>query len=79
MNITSLYVKAQVDEMLARGANERLARSARTSVDGRNRLADAVKGVWSLLTGPAERPLYTSGSSQASTVLPTLTNYPYRG
>ena len=68
MNITSLYVKAQVDEMLARGANERLARSARTSADGRNRLTDAVKGVWSLLGGHSDRPM----------TLPTLTDYPFR-
>ena len=68
MNITSLYVKAQVDEMLARGANERLARSARTSVDGRNRLTDAVKGAWSLLGGHADRPM----------TMPKLTDYPFR-
>jgi len=68
VNITSLYVKAQVDEMLARGANERLARSAKTSVDGRNRLTDAVKGVWSLLGGDSDRPM----------TLPTLTDYPFR-
>ena len=68
MNITSLYVKAQVDEMLARGANERLARSARTSVAGRNRLTDAVKGAWSLLGGHPDRPM----------TMPKLTDYPFR-
>jgi len=51
-------------------ANERLARTARpTARKSESKLGAALKNVWSLLSGPAERPMS----------LPTLTNYPYRG
>ena len=66
-SLSHLYVAAHQNEMLNLAANERLAALA-----GKNqpkvRLGAAVKSVWSLLSGPAERPL-----------TPTLTNYPYRG
>ncbi len=61
-SLSHLYVATHIDEMLNLSTNERLA--------GRmSRLAAAVKGAWSLLSGPAERPM----------TLPTLTNYPFRG
>ncbi len=66
--ITSLYVAARQNEMLAQAAAERLARSATKPVVQRNRLADAVKSAWSLLSGPAERP----------NTLPRLSDYPFR-
>ena len=67
---SNLLVSARQDALLAEAAAERLARASRTPDSDRpNRLADAVKSVWSLLSGPAERPM----------TLPTLTNYPYRG
>ena len=66
---STLLVSARQDALLAEAAAERLARLARTPVDRPNRLADAVKSLWSLLSGPAERPM----------TIPTLTNYPYRG
>ncbi|HET7704054.1 MAG TPA: hypothetical protein VFK35_11690 [Candidatus Limnocylindrales bacterium] len=65
-SLSHLYVAAHLDEMLDQAAAERLAASAR---ERKVRLSGAVKGVWSLLNGPAERP----------TTVPTLTNYPYRG
>ena len=66
-SLSHLYVSAHLDEMRNDAANERLAR--KTSTEHSSRIADFAKSVWSLLTGPAERPM----------TLPTLTNYPYRG
>lgn len=64
------YVAAHQDEMLKFSANERLARKARPTVrETESKLGAALKSVWSLLSGPAERPM----------TMPTLTNYPYRG
>jgi hypothetical protein len=65
-SLSHLYVAAHLDEMLALAANERLApkRAAR-----KVSLGAAAKSAWSLLSGPAERPMN----------LPVLTNYPFRG
>ena len=63
-----LYVAAHLDEMLNQAAAERLAKQASTS-NHKARLTAAAKSLWSLLSGPAERPLE----------LPTLNSYPYRG
>lgn len=65
-SLSTLYVAAHLDEMLNSAASERLAPS--TPSHRLDRLTSAVKGAWSLLTGPAERPMQ----------LPSLTNYPYR-
>ena len=67
--ITSLLVSARQDALLAEAANERLARAAKSQVNRPNPVAGAAKSLWSLLSGPAERPM----------TLPTLTHYPYRG
>ncbi len=62
-----LLVQALINEKLAAAAAERLVpRTSTTSL--KDRLDGAVKSVWSLLSGPAERP-----------VTPTLINYPFRG
>ena len=67
-SLSHLYVAAHQGEMRKAAANERLA--ATNSANPRSfRPGAALKSVWSLLSGPAERPL----------VVPTLTNYPYRG
>ena len=68
-SLSHLYVAAHQNEKLAASANERLARKARPARKTENTLGAALKSVWSLLSGPAERPMN----------LPTLTNYPYRG
>ena len=68
-SITSMVVAAHIDALLAEAANERLARSARLASHRPNRIARAVKSVWSFLNGPAD---------EAGT-LPQLANYPYRG
>ena len=65
-SLSHLYVTALQNEKLASAANERLA--AKTAKTSKVDLGAAFKSVWSLLSGPAERPL-----------TPTLTNYPYRG
>ena len=67
-SLSHLYVAAHQNEMLTFAANERLARQQQVA-QRPSRLGTAVKSVWSLLTGPAERPIS----------LPSLTNYPYRG
>ena len=67
--INNLLVSARQDALLAEAAAERLAQASKPQVDHPNRIANAVKSVWSLLSGPAERPM----------TLPALTNYPYRG
>lgn len=66
-SLSHLYVAAHLDEMLNQAAAARLVASS--SGERKSRLADAVKSAWSLLSGPAERPM----------TLPALTNYPYRG
>lgn len=66
--ITTIFVQAHIDDLLAEAANERLARSVKAQSKP-NRFSGAVKGVWSNLFGSADQP----GS------LPTLANYPYRG
>jgi hypothetical protein len=67
-SLSHLYVAAHQNEMLTFAANERLARTQQVAKRP-SRLGAALKSVWSLLTGPAERPM----------ALPSLTNYPYRG
>ncbi len=68
MTLHSLVVSAHQDALLVEAAAERLARATRESNPTRNRLADALKGVWSFLSVPAEQPV--AG--------PTLTDYPFR-
>jgi len=68
-SLSHLYVAAHRNEMLAASAAERLARNAHPASATERNLGAALKSVWSLLSGPAERPMN----------LPTLTNYPYRG
>jgi hypothetical protein len=68
ISLSHLYVAAHQDEMRSAAANERLARTLQTS-QRPSPIGAALKSVWSLLSGPAERPL----------ALPNLTNYPYRG
>jgi hypothetical protein len=67
ISLSHLYVAAHQDEMRKAAANERLVRTLQTSQP--SRIGAALNSVWSLLSGPAERPL----------ALPNLTNYPYRG
>jgi hypothetical protein len=67
-SLSHLYVAAHQNEMLTLAANERLARTQQVT-QRPSRFGAAVKSVWSLLTGPAERPM----------TLPSMTNYPYRG
>jgi hypothetical protein len=62
-----LFVGAILDEKRASAAAERLA--SKPSTPGlKVRLDAAAKSVWSLLSGPADRP-----------ATPTLTQYPFRG
>jgi hypothetical protein len=76
-SLSHLYVAARQNEMRNDAANERLAKLA-SSTDAKTRLnaswlastaGGSLKSVWSLLSGPADRP----GG------IPTLTDYPYRG
>jgi hypothetical protein len=67
-SLSHLYVAAHQNEMLTFAANERLARTQHATKRP-SRLGAALKSVWSLLSGPAERPM----------TIPNLTNYPYRG
>jgi hypothetical protein len=64
----TLYVQAHIDQMHAEAAAERLARDASTSIARWDRLADAVKSVWSFLNAPVDRPM----------TLPTVADYPFR-
>ena len=66
-NLSHLYVAALQNEKLTNAADERLASKGATASHKLD-LRAAAKNVWSLFSGPAERPL-----------TPTLTNYPYRG
>ena len=66
-SLSHLYVAAHQAEMLNLAANERLARPQQATAST-SRLAAAIRNVWSLVSGPAERPL-----------TPTLSNYPFRG
>jgi hypothetical protein len=66
-NLSHLYVAAHQNEMLNFAALQRLAR--KPSAKRPSRLGAAAKSVWSLLSGPAERPM----------TLPRLDHYPYRG
>jgi hypothetical protein len=66
-SLSHLYVAAHLAEMHKQAANERLAPKRSTTSPVR-RLEAAIRSVWSLPSGPAERPL-----------TPTLTNYPFRG
>jgi hypothetical protein len=86
-SLSHLYVAAHIDEMLNQSANERLARTS-ASIAPMTRVSSswlvsatngALKSVWSILTGPAERPMFATGSGQPSVILPTLSDYPYRG
>jgi hypothetical protein len=67
-SLSHLSVAAHQDEMRALAASRRLARTrpARKPASG---FRTAVRSVWSLLSGPADRPM----------TLPTLSNDPYRG
>ena len=65
-SISHLYVAAHQSEMRNQAALERLASASNGHKP--SRIGSAAKSVWSLLSGPAERPN-----------LPTLSNYPYRG
>ena len=67
--ISTLLVSAHQDALLAEATAERLARSTKPQASRPNAVAATVKSLWSLLSGPAERPM----------TLPTLTNYPFRG
>ncbi|HEY3163000.1 MAG TPA: hypothetical protein VGJ71_01500 [Candidatus Limnocylindrales bacterium] len=66
-SLSHLYVAAHQAEMLNLAANERLARPQATTAS-RIRLSASISTLWSLLGGPAERPL-----------TPNLDNYPFRG
>jgi hypothetical protein len=66
--VATIVAKAHIDDLLADAAAERLARSAKASSQAPSRIADALKSVWSTLSGPAERP-----------ITPTLVNYPFKG
>jgi hypothetical protein len=68
VTMNHLLVLAHQDALLVEAAAERLARTARESNPARNRLADAVKGVRSFFSVPAEQP----------DTVPTLTDYPFR-
>ena len=68
-SLSHLYVAAHQNEMLNLAASERLAAPGRRAPAQGLNLGAAFKSVWSLLSGPAERPMQ----------LPNLTNYPYRG
>jgi hypothetical protein len=67
-SINSILVEAHIDALLAEAAAERLARSVKTASVRPNRIAAALKSVWSSFAGPAGEP-----------GLPTLADYPYRG
>jgi hypothetical protein len=60
-----IVVAAKIDALHAEAAAERLARSTKPA--SQNRIASALKSVWSTVNGPAERP-----------ALPRLADYPYR-
>lgn len=62
-----LFVQSLIDEKLAAAAAERLVAKPSTW-QLKARLDGVLKGTWSLLSGPAERP-----------ATPTLVNYPFRG
>ena len=66
-NTSHLFVEAILEEKRANAAAERLA-SKPSTAGLKARLDAAVKSTWSLLSGPADRP-----------VTPTLTQYPFRG
>ena len=68
-SLSHLYVAAHQNEKLAAAAHERLARQTRPARTRQVSIGATLGNVWSLLSGPAERPLN----------LPNLTNYPYRG
>jgi hypothetical protein len=63
-----LFVQAILDEKRAASAAERLVAKPSTPSHLKVRFDGAVQSVWSLLSGPAERP-----------ATPTLINYPFRG
>jgi hypothetical protein len=62
-----LYVEAILDEKRKAAAAERLVTSPSTT-SLTSQIADGAKSLWSLLSGPADRPN-----------TPTLVNYPFRG
>lgn len=67
--INSIVVAAHLNELMAEAAAERLARSGKVEAHRSNRIAGAVKSVWSTLVGSVD----STGS------LPSLAEYPYRG
>jgi hypothetical protein len=68
-SLSHLYVAAHLDEMLDLAANERRVAPKAQGPNAFARFTASAKSAWSLLSGPAERPMQ----------LPALTNYPYRG
>ncbi|MEA2518241.1 MAG: hypothetical protein QOF49_321 [Chloroflexota bacterium] len=82
-----LLVADHIDSLLEAAANERLGRTPTTTKRKASLPAAglvstafaALKAAWSLLTGPADRPVFATGTGKPSTILPTLTDYPYRG
>jgi hypothetical protein len=66
-SLSHLYVAAHLDEQRNRAAQERLA--ARKPSTRTVSIRATVRSVWSLISGPADRPM----------TLPTLNHYPYRG
>lgn len=65
--MNSMYVAFRQSELRAEAAANRLAKEARGTTE-RRRLSAAVKSAWSLLSGPADRPM----------VLPTFNQSPFR-
>ena len=68
-SLAMIYVKSYQDELQAEAAANRMAQQAKRS-DSRSasRIAAALTSVRSILTSPAE----------GTTLLPKLTDYPYR-
>lgn len=62
--MNSMYIAHRLNELRAESAAARLAQEARKDA-GPNRLIAAVKSVWSLLAGPAERPSIPTNLSHA--------------
>jgi len=67
-SISSIIAQTHIDALLAEAAEERLARSVKLESHRPNRIAGALKSVWS-----------TSARSSQPGSLPTLADYPYRG
>lgn len=68
-SLGQLYVAAHINELLNLTAAERLAPRRPPRRSRIRAIASIGRRGWSLVTGPAERPLQ----------LPTLVDYPFRG